>query len=209
MNKVTQISGKGIMVAALAAVFFSVPLNSARADEQADRAAYQRKMDEQIQYLDNKIEDVQQNYKEQGDKADLKIKEYQDRIAEIKRKSSENMDEKDVSVWDREKKSLEDRIQNVRKDFYDWRLTKIIEGNNKKIEELKMKAKIGDDADKKLQLEEKVKKTEVRNQAAQAKLNDLKATNGENWDRIEAELDVWLIDIDKEYKEAKVELNKK
>jgi hypothetical protein len=192
----TLLKVSGIFVLALFASTFSVRTGSA--DPQADKDAYQRKIDKQVQDLQEKISETKEDYKEDGMQVNQKIKEYEDRIAEIKREANDKMNDKD---WDKNG-SAQNRLSDLRKDFYEWRLDRSINSYRNKISDLKSKAIHEADQDKKLSLEEKIKKLEARNNTAEAKLQDLRTTNGENWDNLQKELDNSLRDIDNDYKDA-------
>lgn len=195
MKKLLTVSG--IFVFAFVATAFSV--HTASADPQADRDAYQRKIDKQIQDLQSKIDETREDYKEDGIQVSQKIKEYEDRISEVKREANDKLAKKD---WDHQDNSIQNRLSEVRKDFYEWRLERSINSYRNKISDLKSKAVRESNQDKKMNLEAKIQKLEAQNNTAQAKLMDLRTTNGENWDKLQMELDNSLRDIDNQYKDA-------
>jgi hypothetical protein len=203
------------------------------ADQETERGDLQRNTDKQIQDLKTKIDQVRSDHKADGLRVDQKIKEYENRIEDIKRDSKGKMEHMDDKVdndrnamrnteMDRngDRRAEMDRnanknsdayattgkretINDVSKDFNEWRLKRTINSYDDKIDDLRSKAANETNADKKRNLEETVQKLDAKNKAAQAKLNDLRMTNGENWDRIEQELDANLKDIDRDYNNAR------
>jgi hypothetical protein len=198
------------------------------ADPETDRGDIQRNTDKQIQDLKVKIDQVRADHKADGIRVDQKIKEYENRIDDLKRDSKSKMEhmddkfdrdrdamrnEKDRAEMDRDAANRNsdayatsgrrETISDVSKDFNEWRLKRSINSYDDKIDDLRYKAVNETNADKKRNLEEKIQKLDAKNKAAQAKLNDLRMTNGENWDKIEQELDANLKDIDRDYNEAR------
>src|SRR5689334_13882565 len=110
---------------------------SARADVQADRDAYQRKINQEVQDLQQKISEAREDYKEDGMRVDQRIKTYEDRINEIKRESDDKIKNMDVS----KDNSISDRVSRVRHDFQEWRLKRAINSYDDKIEDLRIKAR--------------------------------------------------------------------
>ncbi|MCR4336341.1 MAG: hypothetical protein NUV91_00845 [Candidatus Omnitrophica bacterium] len=186
--------------------FFSLglPLKAVLADKEGDKAEYQRKINKQIQDLQMRIDETREDYREDGVHVEQQIKGYENRIAEIKREANAEMDEKNRKAADveKERKDVGSRLGKIHKDFNEWRLKRAINSYDDKIEELKNKAEDETTADRKRELEERIQKLDAKYNAAKAKLNDLRMTDGENWDRIEQELDASLKEIDRDYEEA-------
>lgn len=178
----------------LVLVTFLVPITPVFADKQGDIADYRRKVDAQILDLQEKIKETREDYHEDGKRVNQRIREYEDRINELKR-------EKDVKVENMDE-GYSNRITSVRKDFHEWRLKRAINSYDDKIEDVRRKAINEADADKRRDLDEKIAKLEVKYNAARSKLNDLRMTNGENWDKIEAELNASVKEIDADYENA-------
>lgn len=195
---------KGVMVAAFLFAL-TIPVTMVAADEQADRAAYQRNIDKQVQDLKLKVNEVKEDYREEGVRVDQKIREYEDKMAEIQREADAKLKNKDYNSanWKRDNDDIGGRLGGIREDFNEWRLERSINGYNEKIADLKIKADAEQNTEKKIELTERIQKLDAKYNAAKAKLNDLRATNGDNWDRIEQELDMSLKEIDRDYDEAK------
>lgn len=188
---------------AIGAAFICAPVTSVRADDQANRDAYERDINKDINDLQMKINEIKEDYKEDGVRVNQKIQEYQDKISEIKREADDRVANKDKyqdkadndTFWG----GVTTRVNDVRRNFHEWRLNRAINNYEEKINDLKYDAKYEVDAKKKLQLEEGTKKLEAKYDAAQAKLNDLRMTDGDNWDVIQKDLDNSLEEIDAEY----------
>ncbi len=191
------------VAAFLGLIAVAVPLRMALADREKDRADYQRSVDKHIEDLKLKIDEVRDDHRKDGVRVEQKIKEYQDRIAEIKRDEDTKLRDMTNPNWDTERTSLSDRMTNVRKDFYEWRLKRSVASYEDKIENLKNKNNYETNADKKHEVEEKIKKLEAKYNAAQAKLNDLRMTNGQNWDTIQHDLEITLREIDEDFEAIK------
>jgi DNA repair exonuclease SbcCD ATPase subunit len=191
---------KHLIVALFAITFLSLGAHGAFADKEADKAEYQRKIDKKIKDLEEKIDQANVDAKEKGNDADAKIKEYKDKIAEIKRDSDAKLKNIDN---DADRKTFSNRINDVSHNFHEWRFNRAISSYENKLADLKVKAQNETNADKKRELDEKVKKLETKNAAIKAKLADLKATNGDNWDEIERRMDESLKEIDQEYNAVK------
>lgn len=195
----------------------AMPVSIALADKEAEKAELKRNMDKQVQELQMKINEVREDYKEDGIRVEQKIKEYEDRIAEIKRETDMKLDDKNLAIKDENNRNkadmnakaeevdenAEDRFTGIRHEFNEWRLKRAINSYDEKIDDLRVKAEYENDANKKQSLEETVQKLEAKYNAAKAKLNDLRVTDGENWDQIERELDANLKEIDQDYEAAK------
>ena len=155
-------------------------------------ADQERKVDQQIDELEKKIQRVKEDYKQEGDWVNERIQMYEDRITQVKRNAKTDSET-----------SVTGLVKDIDKDFNEWRLKRSIRNYEDTLADLQEKARYEQDMDKKLKAEEKVKKLDAKYDALKAKLNDLRATQGENWDRIEKELDTSLDEIDKEYKEMR------
>ena len=170
-----------------------IAIKSASADMESDKVNHQRKIQEQIQEIEAKIANVKENYKEDGMRVNKKIEDYERRITEIRR-DAQNNGKSDTDI--------DSLVKSLNKDFNEWRLKRSIRSYEDKISDIKEKASDEADADRKAKLEEKAQKLEAQYNAVKAKLNDLRMTNAENWDRIEKELDADLDNIEREYKET-------
>lgn len=195
-----------VLAGSTAFVFLSLmmPLANVSADQEADRAKFKRQVDQQISALEEKINETREDYKEDGVKVDQKIQEYQDRISEVKRESKDQMDRQDrnASHVDQADNDMGDRISNIRRDFSEWRLKRAINSYDDKIDDLRVKAQFEENPGKKLELEEKIQKLDAKYNTTKAKLNDLRATDGENWDKLEQELDASLEEINRDFDEV-------
>ena len=177
----------------------------AAVDKTAERAEYRHNMDKKIQDLQNKIAEVRADHRQDGAKVDQKIKEYEDKIAAIKHDTSEKMKDMNNPNWDKDNKTMGDRLSDVRMNFYEWKFKRSINSYADKIADLKDKAADETNVDKKRELDEKIAKLSAKHDAAQAKLNDLKSTEGDNWEKIEHDLDSALKEIDRDFDAAKAQ----
>ena len=183
MKKLNKLVQLGVIVLLMN---FLVPLKLISADMES-----KAKVDKEIQNIEEKIQKVKDDYKEEGVGVNQRIQEYEDRIQDVKR---------DAQSGGKSDTDVESLVKNINKDFNEWRLKRSIRGYEDKIYDVKERADRESDAAKKMQLEESVQKLEAKHNAFKAKLNDLRMTNGENWDKIENELDEALEDIQKDYK---------
>jgi hypothetical protein len=184
----------------LIATMSFLPLKAALADQTGDKADYQRKINKQIDDLKLKIDEAREDYKKDGMRVNNRIKEYEDRIAEIKREADAKINS---TTWNKDDRGDENRVSNVRQNFQEWRFNRMINNYEEEINDLRDKSKEETNADRKRDLDEKITKLEAKHNAAKAKLVDLRATNGENWDKIQQELDQNLKEIDHDFDDAK------
>lgn len=187
---------KIIFTVILLALFSCALTSAAIADTEAEKAAYKRNINNQVQDLQLKIGEMREDHKEDGMLLERKIKEYEDRIAQIQRESDAKINDPD---WD--KNVIEKNAWDVRRNFHEWRLTRAINKYDEKIEDLKLDAKLEQDMEIKRGLEERIQQLNAKYTAAKAKLMDLKVTDGDNWNKIETELNQSLEEIKKDYKE--------
>jgi len=195
----------GAIVAAFTLISLATP-TVVFADKEKDKADYQRAVDKKINELQVKIDETRVDYKQDGIDLDQKIRAYEDRIAELRRESGDKMKDMNSPNWDRDRKDLDDRLADVRKNFYEWRFKRSINGYDDRIEDLKYRSRNEVNLDKKRALDEKIAKLEAKNNAVKAKLVDLKVTSGDNWDAIEKQLNESLKEIDRDYNELRSSL---
>jgi hypothetical protein len=185
-----------LMSAAFLTAFVCVG-SRAFSDEASDKAEYKRNMEKRIDKLQAKINDVKNEQQKDKDEADQKIREYQDKIDEIKRDTNSKINNVN------ERNDVHDRMGNVSRNFHEWRFENAIKSYENKIGNLKNRIQSENNADKKLALEEELKKTEAKNTMVKAKLTDLRATDGSNWDKIEDKMEDTLKEIDRDFDEAR------
>ena len=174
-----------IMIASVVFVALILPVKAVLAMD----ADQQRRVDQQIEELEKKIQRVKEDYKQEGDWVNQRIQGYEERIADVKRNAkTEN------------ETSINSLVRDLRKDFNEWRLKRSIRAYEDKLADMQEKIRYEKDPDKKVKANEKVQKLDVQYSALKAKLNDLRATEGENWDVIEKELDASLGEIEQDYK---------
>ncbi len=186
--------GKKLMLqGAFSAVLFAVFSVAPPAQAQSD-------VDAQIEELRGKIEQTRENYREEGERVEEKIQKYENRIDEIQR----NADAQGVDVDAQEGQGFDlgESVQELSKDFNEWRLKRAVDSYEDKIDDLKDVSMDETDPNRKLELEQQIQKLDAKYNAAKAKLNDLRATEGDNWERIERDLENSLEEIDRDYQEA-------
>ncbi len=185
-----------ILAAAVLVGAFSV--TAVYADPQADKDAYQRKISKEVQELEMKIDQTRDEYKKDGIDVNQEVQQYQDRISEIKRQANQKLQSSD---WDSNENAVEGSLTKIRHDFYEWRLRRTIAGYKNKIDDLKAKALNETDSTRKADLDAKIKSLEAKNDAIQTRYNILAITQGDDWDKVQKELDDSVNDIEKDYRD--------
>jgi hypothetical protein len=193
MNK--KYNGQICLAAAvLVGVFFATAVY---ADPQADKDAYQRKINKEVQDLEMKIDETKDEYKKQGIDVNQEVQQYQDRISEIKRNAAQKLENSD---WNASQNVVEGNLTKIRRDFYEWRVKRTIAGYRNKIDDLKEQSRNETDQARKADLDAKIKNLEEKNEIIQTRYNILAISQGDDWDKVQREIDNSVNDIERDYR---------